>query len=58
MAVTPKPAEEATEPKLAVMLACPAVKLIARPPAPMVATPVDEELQSTVFVRSCVRPLR
>jgi hypothetical protein len=38
------------------MLVAPAAKELARPPAAMVATEVDEELQVTRFVRSALLP--
>ena len=47
-------AEAVTEPKVAVMVALPTPAPVANPPLAMVAIAVEEELQFTEPVRSCV----
>ncbi len=45
-----------TEPEVAVMVAAPTPAPLANPVTAMVATAVEEELQLTELVRSCVLP--
>src|SRR6266436_6301902 len=56
-ATTVRIAERNTDAKLAPIAVLPCVMLVANPALLMVATAVDEELQLTVPVKSCVLPL-
>ncbi len=49
-------AEAVIEPELAVMVALPTPVPVANPVLAMVAVLLDDELQLTVLVRSCVLP--
>ena len=53
-------AEPVTEPRVAVMMACPAPALVASPFVPLelliIATPARFELHTTVVVMLCVLP--
>ena len=53
-AVTVNVAEPLTEPNWAWIVACPGPCAIARPPAVIVATPVNDELHATLVVKFCV----
>ena len=55
-AVTVKPVEPETEPRVAVMVVVPVLALVANPVELMVATPAGEGDHVAVLVRSCVLP--
>jgi len=44
------------EPKVAVIVVCPAAMVLARPELATVATDVDDEVQVTPVVRSALEP--
>jgi len=54
---TVKPVEATNEPDVALTVVCPGAMLIANPEALILATAMDEELQVTVLVKSCVVPI-
>jgi hypothetical protein len=56
-AVTVKMAEPLREPEVAVMVAVPGARLVARPPLLTVAMDPADEVQLTALVRFCVEPL-
>ena len=56
-AVTVRVVEPLIVPDLAVMVALPWAKLVAKPPLLSVATAVFDEVQVAVLVRFCVVPL-